>query len=548
LIGRVSKSALFSSSSTTEVASVTADLDTRGAELYASGEQTLPVRQSGSDPAAAGDFVASREQFECLVRFLDGGDAARLSHGELEDRLDREGRELLRVLLDEHLALRAAREPRLDEVRGADAVLRGRVEAGHARSLQTVFGTVSVARLAYRAAGRRNLYVADAQLNLPVERQSHGLRRLAALEATRGSFDDALGAIERQTGQRLGKRQVQELAQLASIDFDGFYARRRPAPAQLSDVLVLSADGKGVVVRPDALRSATRKAKAAEQARAGPAPAGRLRSGQTPYRKRMAEIGAVYDATPAPRTAPDILAHEDHQPAAPGPVATNKWLTASITKDPATVIAQVFDQADRRDPEHRRTWVALVDGAQHQLSAIRVQARRRKVNVAIIVDFVHVLEYLWKASACLFEDGSAEAQRWVHRQANRVLEGRARQVAKTIRHSASTHQITTPRNNAEQAATYLTNHARYLDYRTALANGWPIATGIVEGGCRHLVKDRMDLTGARWGLTSAEAILKLRAITTNGDFDEYWQYHLQQERQLVHHARYQDHTVPLPAT
>jgi hypothetical protein len=229
-------------------------------------------------------------------------------------------------------------------------------------------------------------------------------------------------------------------------------------------------------------------------------------------------------------------------------VATNKWLCASITKDPAKVIEQVFDEAQRRDPNHHRAWVALVDGAQHQLSAIRVQARKRKVTVTIIIDFVHVIEYLWKAAACLFGDGSTQAHKWVHRQATRVLNGRARHVAKTIRHTATTRQITTPRNSAAQAATYLINHARYLDYPTALANGWPIATGIVEGACRHLVKDRMDLTGARWGLTSAESVLKLRAIKTNGDFDAYWQYHLDQERQHVHQARYLDHAVPVRAS
>src|SRR5258706_13220110 len=82
------------------------------------------------------------------------------------------------------------------------------------------------------------------------------------------------------------------------------------------------------------------------------------------------------------------------------------------------------------------------------------------------------------------------------------------------------------------------NKKRYLDSPTALASGWPIATGVIEGACRRLVADRMDITGARWGLDRAEAILKLRAITTNGDFDTYWTYHVQQERQRVHHIRY----------
>jgi hypothetical protein len=100
------------------------------------------------------------------------------------------------------------------------------------------------------------------------------------------------------------------------------------------------------------------------------------------------------------------------------------------------------------------------------------------------------------------------------------------------------------RKGADDAANYLTNKAPYLDYPTAVKEGWPIATGIIEGACRHLVKDRMDITGARWGLAGAEAILKLRAIKANGDFDAYWRFHLTQEHHHVHEARYYNHQLP----
>ncbi len=103
------------------------------------------------------------------------------------------------------------------------------------------------------------------------------------------------------------------------------------------------------------------------------------------------------------------------------------------------------------------------------------------------------------------------------------------------------------RAGADACATYLTNKSRYLDYPTALAKGWPIATGVIEGACRHLVKDRMDLTGARWGLSGAEAILRLRALRSNGDFEDYWRYHLVQERRRVHQSRYAGHVIPRAA-
>jgi hypothetical protein len=548
-----------------EVANVTADLDTRCCELYASGGEVLRAGQgdgdcatelagvSGrsrgdsavSDAAALDGFGSSREQFASLVSFLDGADAAGLSHGELEERLDRDGRELLRRLLDDHLAIRAVREQRLEQVVGDEGVLRGRVEAGHTRALETVFGTVSVERLAYRAPGVGNLHPADAALNLPVERHSHGLRKLAALEAARGSFQDAVEAIERSTGQRLGKRQVEELATLAAMDFEDFYETRRPARSKRGDLLVLSADGKGIVMRADALRTGT----ARRAARAGSKPKPRLSREDQRHRKRMAEIGAVYDATAAPRTVADILASaapEDHEPA-PGPVATNKWVCASVVKDAGTVIARVFDEAERRDPKHRRTWVALVDGASYQIQRIKYEARRRGIKVTIICDFVHVLQYLWNAAGCLYPDGGPAAEQWVHQQATRLLEGHATKVAGVIRRTATNARLDPgPRQPADEAANYLTNLAPYLDYPTALTQGWPIATGIVEGACRHLVKDRMDITGARWGLAGAEAILKLRALKANRDFENYWQYHLTQEHHHVHQARYHNHTIPTP--
>jgi hypothetical protein len=92
----------------------------------------------------------------------------------------------------------------------------------------------------------------------------------------------------------------------------------------------------------------------------------------------------------------------------------------------------------------------------------------------------------------------------------------------------------------------LKNKERF-DYATALANGWPIATGIIEGACRHLVKDRMDLTGARWSLDGAEAVLRLRSLRTSGDFEEYMAFHHRQERQRNYGLAPQNKDIKLAA-
>ncbi|MDQ3343808.1 MAG: ISKra4 family transposase, partial [Actinomycetota bacterium] len=360
-------------------------------------------------------FLHSREGFTEVLGWLEGPDAAALSHAELEDQLDARGRELLRRMFQDHLSLRTVTERRLAGVRDAQARTYGAVEAGHRRPLTTVFGEVDVTRLAYRRRGQENLYPADAALNLPVERHSHGLRRLAATEAARGSFQEAAAALERATGQHLGKRQVEALTDRAAVDVEAFYATRtrQTDAAAEGDVLVLSADGKGIVMRPDALRPATAKAAAAATNKL----ACRLSKGEKRNRKRLAEVGAVYDLTPVARTPADVLASKAGDAPPPAPKAGAKWVTASVVEDAATVIAKVFDEAERRDPSHSRRWVALVDGNNHQISRIEAEAKTRGVDVAIVVDLIHVLEYLWGAVWCFFAEGDPAAQAWVHDRA-----------------------------------------------------------------------------------------------------------------------------------
>src|SRR5438874_4574097 len=454
-----------------------------------------------------------------MVAWLGDEQHAGMTHAQVEERLHTDGLALLRQLFQDSLDLRASREPRLYEVVDVDGLERGTAEEGRERALATRFGQVIVARIAYRGRGLAELPPADAVLNLPAEKHSHGLRRLAAIEATRGSFTDAAAAIERATGVRVGKRQAQELTARAATDVDAFYTARAPGTGPDTDVLAMQYDGKGVVMRPDALREATAKAATSRKLST------RLSRGEKRSRKRMAEVACVYDLTPLPRAAADILPADD-QPrseARAAPTAHGKWLTASVTDDTTGVICAGFDEATRRDPDQKRAWVALVDGNRHQIDRIRAEARARSLTVPIVVDFVHVLEYLWAATWCFHREGDPAAETWVRQHARRILHGRAGIVAAAIRRKA-TRQVLDPdkRRNADRCATYLLNNKRWLDYPTALAAGWPIATGVIEGACRYLVKDRMDITGARWGLDGAEAVLKLRALISNGDFEDYW--------------------------
>src|SRR5439155_30523 len=251
--------------------------------------------------------------------------------------------------------------------------------------------------------------------------------------------DQATAAIDRRCGKILGKRQAEDLVIAAAGDIDAFYRQQMAMPATADTLVVLQVDGKGIVMRPEALRPATLKAHQAARR----AIRTRLAPGQKPHRKRMATLACVFDAIPASRRPHDIIAPSDgrsrERTPRPGPRAAAKWLTGPVVHPP-------------------------------ELTAQAIRSR---------------------------------------------LRGAKRQAA-------------------DSCVGSLTGHLDQLGYDTALAAGWPIATGAIEGACRHLIGDRLDITGARWGLPGAEAILKLRALTDNGDFPQYWAFHLAREHERLY--------------
>ena len=161
--------------------------------------------------------------------------------------------------------------------------------------------------------------------------------------------------------------------------------------------------------------------------------------------------------------------------------------------------------------------------------------------MTIVLDFIHVLEYVWKAALCFFASGTQEAEAWVQERALRILQGKASDVAAGIRRSATLKNLSKKdRENADKCADYLLKHRQYLRYDEYLDQGYPIASGVIEGACRHLVNDRMAITGARWRLDRAEAVLRIRALRASGDFDEYWTFHKLQEFRRNHVNKFQD--------
>ncbi|MHC5863338.1 ISKra4 family transposase, partial [Nostoc sp.] len=200
-----------------------------------------------------------------------------------------------------------------------------------------------------------------------------------------------------------------------------------------------------------------------------------------------------------------------------------------------------FDQALHHDPNRQKRFCALVDGNKQQLSLLKKFALQHHLNFTIVLDIIHVIEYLWKAAFAFYSDTSKQAETWVSKRLQLILEGKSSSVAAGMRRSATLRQLTTEeRKPVDNCARYLLNNANYLKYDDYLKAGLPIATGVIEGACRHLIKDRMDITGARWSLAGAEAVLRLRSLYISGDWHEYWRFHLQQEHKRNHLSLYKD--------
>lgn len=471
-------------------------------------------------------------------------EALSAEHSEVERLIRDKTLGLMRALMQTHMDLRAAKEREV-EVKGADGIERAQVREC-TRTLETIVGEVTVTRRMYQAPGVEGLAPMDAVLNLPEEHYSHGVRRFVAEECARSSFDEVVEQLERHTGAHVPKRQVEQLAVRAAQDFDSFYAERARAAEATSALLVLSFDGKGIAMRPEDLRPATRKAAEAMPRRLRT----RLAPGEKSSRKRMATVATIYTLAPWPRTPADVLhTLRDAEVEArrrPRPVDKRVW--ASLEHSAQRVIDDAFAEALRRDPERRRRWVVLVDGQRDQLARVQRAARKVDITVTIVVDIVHVLEYLWEAAYAFHAPGSEAAETWVRHRLLALLKGHSGgQVAKSIRQMAARRTLDAKASSAIAKCTrYLVKQTRWLHYDRALAEGLPIATGVIEGACRHLIQDRMGRTGARWSLVGAEAILRLRALRISGDFDAYWTFHLARERQRTHLGRYAQGTPPSP--
>jgi hypothetical protein len=497
-----------------------------------------------SDQADA--YAPAREQLDFIIAHLKS--TLRMTFNDLEQFLKENGPEILRLCIQGFLDERgpgAVNEPVLDATEQEHTPRRL-----NPRSVTTSFGRVTVTRQGYAGCGLESLHPLDAELNLSPESYSQALHRQIAETAAKESYDEVRATILGQTGVKVPKRQLEECVARAARDFELFYEQQRAAEPQevnaSSEILVLSMDQKGVPMRKADLLKATRKA--ADERR--PHLKHRRSKGEKPHTKRLSTVAAVYTIAPFARTPEQIVGEMGtvHEVPLQRPRPEGKRVWASVERPLDEILIQAFDEAIRRDPELIKQWVALVDGDESQLAALALAAKKDGVNLIIILDIIHVLEYLWKAAFAFYDEGDPAAEAWVKPRLAQILRGKSSLVAAGIRRSATLRELDSKKRvPVDKCANYLLKYTPYLRYDQYLAKGYPIATGVIEGACRYLVKDRMEITGARWSLKGAEAVLRLRSLRASGDFNEYWAFHLQQEHGRNHVSKYKDGRVPLSA-
>jgi hypothetical protein len=384
----------------------------------------------------------------------------------------------------------------------------------------SIFGKVLVKRPYFYKPGVGGQTPLDADLGLGDDSYSDLLREvteyLAIYHVYGGKSADFL---ERLLGLKLSTRALQQNIAEDSASVAAYYAQKSPPKLETeAEILVIQADGKGIpmVLEEDEV----------------PETQVRLGKGQKHGHKKEAIVTTVYTIAASPRTASDVIAsffEENQAENRPKKVSQpqNKHIWATLDgKDVA--LSRLSIQVALREGEHIQHKVALCDGCEALQSRIVLQFQ----SFILILDFVHANEYLWDAANSLLGETSNKRFEWVKSRTLLMLSGKTTHVISELRTLAQAKKMkVAQRKQLTKTANYFERNLPSMDYQTYLSNGYPIASGVIEGACRHFVKDRFELSGMRWLQTGAENLLRLRAVAENADWDKYFAFHREQ-RQL----------------
>lgn len=468
-----------------------------------------------------------QQEFQDLVAYVTGPQSQTRSAYEVERTLFRRLLVLGLALLRLFFLTRAAKRP-APPVWGPDGT-RLSYHGRRPTTYYSVFGKLVFRRHAFTAPGQPIICPLDAALSLPARCYSDLLREWMAYGSTDAAYRETRTLLARILGLRLSTQALETTMHEDALDVAAFF-QPPPAPAAPTGVgtlLVAQADGKGVplVLPPPATRRVRRG------------------KGHPESRKREAIVTALYTIAPYRRTPEAVVAallHEaDGRPPAQRPRPVAKELRATLDGKAAAVqrLAQRARQRDGHAIHHR---VALTDGA----AALQQELRTQLPTYTLVLDIIHATEYLWDAANAVLGERHPERTGWVRTQLLDLLRGQTATVIAALEQVAADPALTAPQRKAVQRTVgYYQRNLPYMHYAVYLARGWPIGTGVVEGACGHLVKDRLEQAGMRWTKAGAQAVLDLRAVRLSDQWEAYWPFH----RQQSHHRRYRSTTpVPIP--
>ena len=469
-----------------------------------------------------------RAQFEHLLDFVTGEQARTATADHIERGLFKLVLSLGAKLLHLFFVMRSQACSRQSLQTAAGQTLPHHRDTP--RAYFSIFGKLSFERPYFYRQGIGQQIPLDAELSLSEDCYSDLLREVSEYLGGYTVYGKTADILERLLGLNLSTRALQHNIATDAAEVEAYYAQKPPpSPMNEAEILVIQADGKGV---PMVLDTPTE-------------PQLRLGKGEKRGRKKEAVVTTVYTIAAAPRTPEEVVASFfDPSPRAQSPATASprskphpKHIWATLDgKDAA--LSRLSQQVMLRQGEHIQHKVALCDGCEALQSRIATQFS----DFAQVLDFIHADEYLWDVANSLLGETSEQRLDWVSSRALQILSGQTPHVIADFRRLAEDPRTTaTQRKQLTTTANYFERNLPYMDYPTYLSHGWPIASGVIEGACRHFVKDRCELSGMRWNQTGAENLLRLRAVAENGDWDAYHAY-----RKRQRHIRLYGRSVPNP--
>jgi hypothetical protein len=395
------------------------------------------------------------------------------------------------------------------------ALLRGEVET---RPYRSIFGEMEIARYVY-GSGQNAQVPLDAQLNLPEWKYSYLLQEWGLGFATGEAFREVQKILDKILGTDISVYSQERLSRKVATDVAPFRQEQSGVfDEEEGAFLIAAVDCKGIPL--------TRKKEEAHNS------SHRRKKGEKANKKKMACVSAVYTIAPFVRSVDDIVNEIARDACAKDrPVPQNKRVRADLVEDKEATFIQVAKQLQQRQTKIPKPVIFLSDG-ERRLWKLQKKHLAQAIG---ILDLWHVMEYVWKAAHVFHKEGSQQAEDFVTHRIEMLLEGNVAYVIAGLKQMGTKHRLRGNKQKTLQSViTYLHNNKAHMHYDVYIAAGYPIGSGVAEGACRHLVKDRLERTGMRWVPEGAQAMLDLRSAYLNDEWDALWGHYPAAEKKRLY--------------